>query len=58
MEKAKKSVGIVCAERPLQESAAIVADAKARIQQSLVHARNLGEFIVLINLEMSEVLAD
>jgi len=54
----KNLVDIASAERLLKVSAAIFADANARVQRSLLHARNLSEFIDLINLEMSEVLDD
>ena len=58
MKIMKKLVDITSAGRLLKVSAGIFADANARSQRSLLHARNLSEFIDMINLEMSQVLAD
>jgi len=58
MKILKKLVDITSAEQLLKVSVAIFADANARNQRSLLHARNLSEFIDMINLEMSGVFAD
>jgi hypothetical protein len=58
MKKAKGSVGISGADRRLQVSAAMDAYANARLQQSLLNARNLRDFVDLINLDMSELITD
>ena len=54
----KKIVDISSAERRFQRSVGTHANANARLQQTLKNARNLSDFIDLINHEMSEVLAN
>jgi hypothetical protein len=56
--KVKKIIDISSAERRFQRSVATYANADARIEQTLQNARNLSDFVNLINLEMSEVLAN